>query len=579
MQKGTIYERWIRTSLIDTRLMPETNLFTYQHINLAINDLANGIIDVVVMDYIPAEKLITGGTMKIVGQDLNQQQYAIATGKYAPELQAKLNTALAQLQTEGVVTALAKHYFDLDEVPAVPTPLPTSIPPSLIPPPTATPPGQCVDGMQFVEDLNYDDNDMTTPPVIQPGTPFTKGWRIRNTGTCTWNNAYLLKYVGGNSPQSGMGGAPTPIQQAVPPGGTYDIYVNLVSPAQPGIYQGFWSLHNASGVALGDRIWVGISVPSLDPATPTPVPGAPQIQRFTVNAYEITLGSCVTLNWQVNGQADNIVVKRNKKDLISQAPLQGSFEDCPGTAGEKNYQIIATGPGGTAQAQETVNVTEQPVPTTPPSNPPQIASFTVLPATISAGEIVNISWKVTGDYSVINIYRNGAVIMGNAPDDYSIADRLDNPGTYVYRIDATDNQGQGDAQEISVTVTQNPDVPTPPITGPVWTLTGYFDNTSGTFTPALPGVNTTAQFDDEGNLTGNTGCNSYTANYQLQGDLIAISNIITSKKTCTDPAGIMQMETNFLQNLSATVKVTVDQNNKLILYNSVNQELLEFIRR
>jgi heat shock protein HslJ len=66
-----------------------------------------------------------------------------------------------------------------------------------------------------------------------------------------------------------MGGQPTSIEGEVRPGQTYDIYVDLVSPEQPGEYIGYWNLHNSVNQPFGQTIWVAIEVRNLNPETPT----------------------------------------------------------------------------------------------------------------------------------------------------------------------------------------------------------------------------------------------------------------------------------------------------------------------
>ena len=70
--------------------------------------------------------------------------------------------------------------------------------------------------MAWVADLSYDDDNMKNPPVLQPGEPFQKGWRVRNTGTCTWDNSYSLNYVRGNQYGAQMNGQPVGIQGQSP---------------------------------------------------------------------------------------------------------------------------------------------------------------------------------------------------------------------------------------------------------------------------------------------------------------------------------------------------------------------------
>lgn len=148
------------------------------------------------------------------------------------------------------------------------TPTSTSTPPptaTATPLPTFTPtftPIPC-DRASFVKDVTYPDNS-----VLAPGTEFTKTWRLKNTGSCTWNSAYSIVFDHGDA----MGGpASAPLTTGtVAPGQEVDVSVRLKAPDFPGTFQGHWKLRNPGGVVfgLGDRgertFWVKIqvSVPS-----------------------------------------------------------------------------------------------------------------------------------------------------------------------------------------------------------------------------------------------------------------------------------------------------------------------------
>lgn len=190
------------------------------------------------------------------------------------------------------MTALAAQYLALaptavleppTPVPPTPTPTPidtpiptattTPMPPTSTPiPPTPTP-APCVDGMAYVADLNYDDAGMSRPPALAPGQRFTKGWRVRNAGTCPWQPGFALVYIGGNNPAAQMGGQAVAIGQVAPVNSEIDLSVNLLAPTAPGVYQGIWQMVNDRGVPFGQRIWVGIQIPG--PPTPTPQPAPP----------------------------------------------------------------------------------------------------------------------------------------------------------------------------------------------------------------------------------------------------------------------------------------------------------------
>ena len=80
-------------------------------------------------------------------------------------------------------------------------------------------------------------------------TDFTKTWRLKNTGSCTWNDDYDLVFDSGD--QMGGGNVEDINPGSVAPGGTVDISVDLKSPGSPGDYKGNWLLRSDDGVVFG----------------------------------------------------------------------------------------------------------------------------------------------------------------------------------------------------------------------------------------------------------------------------------------------------------------------------------------
>jgi hypothetical protein len=78
-----------------------------------------------------------------------------------------------------------------------------------------------------------------------PGASFTKTWRLKNAGTCSWSG-YSLVFDSGDQMN---GSSPTAIG-AVSPGQEVDISVTLTAPASGGSYRGYWRIRNASGVLI-----------------------------------------------------------------------------------------------------------------------------------------------------------------------------------------------------------------------------------------------------------------------------------------------------------------------------------------
>ena len=143
---------------------------------------------------------------------------------------------------------------------------PTLIPSSTvtIPPTTArtsTPTPIPCNAAKFAGDVTIPDGT-----IMAPNQTFTKTWKLKNIGTCTWNSAYQLEFDHDNAMD---GPASQPLTTGtVAPGGTLDVSVNLKAPLTAGSYKGFWRLRDPNGVLFGlgggGPFWVSIVVdPSL----------------------------------------------------------------------------------------------------------------------------------------------------------------------------------------------------------------------------------------------------------------------------------------------------------------------------
>lgn len=125
------------------------------------------------------------------------------------------------------------------------TPFPTLTPiPSFTPvPPTATPVPLPCDRASFVADVTIPDGT-----VISPGSTFTKIWRLKNVGTCTWTTGYSLIFVGGEQMKAS---AQIPLTAEVQPDANVDVSVTFTAPTAEGKYRSSWKLKNANGVQFG----------------------------------------------------------------------------------------------------------------------------------------------------------------------------------------------------------------------------------------------------------------------------------------------------------------------------------------
>jgi hypothetical protein len=133
--------------------------------------------------------------------------------------------------------------------------------------------------VQFITDVTVADNWETTP-----ADHFTKTWRLKNIGSCTWTSGYSLVFDHGD--QMGAPASQQLTPGTVAPGQTVDVSVDLLSPNADGTYQGYFKLRASDSMIFGigpsadGAFWVKIVVKSL--LAPPVV--APMVQQITQSA-------------------------------------------------------------------------------------------------------------------------------------------------------------------------------------------------------------------------------------------------------------------------------------------------------
>jgi len=431
VQRGSVYEDWVKINLVETGKITSDQLVSYDKVENAVRDLRESRVDLVIMDLIPAQQAAVNG-VRLVGQGLIPQQYAIALRK-GSTLTTELNRVLADALVEGKVNELIETYLKVETSETVATPqFPTPTPVVFTPVPPA-----CVYGMAYVADLSYDDQNMTNPPLLQPGQSFTKSWRIRNTGTCNWDPTFFLRYVRGNVPAAQMNGQPVPVPAVIVPGATVDMSVNLIAPSGPGTYQGFWQMSAPNGTFFGQTIWVGITVPGAQPTQAS----RPFIQNFSASPVNILTGQCSQIAWVVTGSISRIDLQRNGSGLWSNVPSSGNYNDCLAVAGVYTYVLTAVGPGGSTWAQAQVQVTSgQP----PPPVQPVIYGFYANPDLVQIGSCTTLFWDTASGTSV-QLFSGDVPIAGNLPASGSQSNCPNRTGPLTYRLLVRNSIGEARA--------------------------------------------------------------------------------------------------------------------------------------
>jgi hypothetical protein len=175
--------------------------------------------------------------------------------------------------------------------------------------------------------------DVTIPDDtrMQPGQAFTKIWRLKNSGTCSWQPDYQVFLFSGEAM-----GAPASfaLGQRVDPGQNVEISVDLIAPQSAGTHQGNWKLRNQSGIAFGigprgsSSFWVRIIVVELPTLTPTPATSTPTPTITPTEAVQfagqVTIIPGETLDLDSNG-----LNLDSGSDLMYESTASGNHQLAP----------------------------------------------------------------------------------------------------------------------------------------------------------------------------------------------------------------------------------------------------------
>lgn len=175
-----------------------------------------------------------------------------------------------QIQTQAVGTFAAGLTQTAASLPTnTPTQTPTLTPTATLTPSTTLsataiqylPTSSCY-ALTFIKDVTIPDNT-----ELKPGEEFTKTWRVKNSGSCSWEEGFSFRYFSGNK----MDGTPYILKKEVKSGVELDISIIMTAPKTEGVYTGNWRMTDDAGVFFGDNVYVLIEVVT-PAATKTPAP-------------------------------------------------------------------------------------------------------------------------------------------------------------------------------------------------------------------------------------------------------------------------------------------------------------------
>ena len=115
--------------------------------------------------------------------------------------------------------------------------------------------GDSCNNSEYIADITYPDNS-----EVKPGEDFQKVWRVKNSGTCTWDEGYKLAFIAGGKDLDPYSYEFKKSSDFVAGGATADLGINLTAPLKEGTYTATWRMQSDSGVYFGTPLTVVVVV-------------------------------------------------------------------------------------------------------------------------------------------------------------------------------------------------------------------------------------------------------------------------------------------------------------------------------
>lgn len=225
------------------------------------------------MDILKRILLIALFTIVLAACNLPGTEPVVTQEDQSAKITGVVQTVYAQLtETAMAIQLLATETFTVTPEPTfTDTPPPTFTPTVVIPTntlepsPTEGPTNTPTSDMPCLR-ANLETKSVPDGSVIFIDRVFTQTFRIKNTGSCTWDSAFELRFAGGDLLNAG---ANIPMTTGtIPTWGYANVDVLMRAPSEPGTYRGYWSIKSNDGQIFGvgpkyESFWVEIK--AVDP--------------------------------------------------------------------------------------------------------------------------------------------------------------------------------------------------------------------------------------------------------------------------------------------------------------------------
>lgn len=345
----------------------------------------------------------------IAGLTLTGCQNVIQYARPLPSATRVDATELTVIPATATATATVTPTF-------TPPPPPTLIPQE--PPPTRLP-TQCQDDQELVLELSLAPESDASYPVLPPGSQVEKGWRVRNTGDCTWDSAYLLAAKETN-PEWALTSQPVPVMQDITPGALYDFWIELTAPGTPGTHKAEWVLINGQGEAVGSPLTIGIEIAALPTETAQPK------VTLIASPLEMLRGEDSIIAWSTIDAKAAYFYPFGQVWWQHPVEVNGSILVEPERT--TTYELRAIMGDDSVEIRRITIEIE-------PFDAPKITSFTLKPGNvIDLGQCVDIHWRIDGRVNSVKVYRDGNFFVESQSELGTTWDCPARSGFYTYTL-------------------------------------------------------------------------------------------------------------------------------------------------
>jgi hypothetical protein len=223
--------------------------------------------------------------------------------------------------------------------------------------PTVGTPTICKDAAESVEwlrdDVPYDFVDLKSNKPVPPNGYFTMTFTLKNSGTCTWDSSYAIRFESGYR-MAQLEKYPIIAEgKTVPPGENTTLHITMVSPPKTGGHQGIWLLQSGDGTPL---LKLNVFV-KVDKGTYSP-PARPL--QLTYKASCEDGFAKIRLSWvDAADDEDGYRIYRNSKMLVELPANTDSVMDAILKGGGKySYTVVAFNVAGEGSAEMSAEVTD-----------------------------------------------------------------------------------------------------------------------------------------------------------------------------------------------------------------------------